>query len=93
MDNAKVKILLFLILLGILLIACNEKDINVNVSLNQWQVPVLKHRENNPILQMKVVVNGDSPSRLVSSFTINTEGTDDLDDINAVRLSSGDNQI
>jgi len=86
MGNSKVKLLLSLLLLGVLLIGCSRKDINVTVYLSQWQVPVLKYRENNPVLQIKVVVNGDSPSSAITSVTVHTEGTDDLDDIKAVRL-------
>jgi len=45
MENSKVKLLLSLLLLGVLLIGCSRKDTNVSVYLSQWQVPVLKYRE------------------------------------------------
>ncbi len=86
MKNSKVRLLLSLLLLGGLLIGCSRKDTNVTVYLSQLQVPVLKYREHNPVLQIKVVVNGDSPSNVITSVTVHTEGTDDLDDIKAVRL-------
>jgi len=86
MENSKVKLLISLFLAGILLIACSRKDTDVAVYLSQWKVPVLKYRENNPVLQIKVVVDGDSPAKAITSVTVDTEGTDDLDDIKAVRL-------
>ena len=82
----KLKSLASLFLLGSLILACNRQVTHVHVSLNQLQVPVLKYRENNPVLQIKMEVQADSPSRTVKAITIQTDGTDDLNDIKAVRL-------
>ena len=80
------KLIISLLLSGILLTGCGRSDIPVMVSLDQWQVPVLKYRENNPVIRMKVVVRGDSLFSAVTAVRVNTEGTDDLDDIRTIRL-------
>ncbi|MCJ7821200.1 MAG: exo-alpha-sialidase, partial [Bacteroidales bacterium] len=85
MKNSKPALFSILLLPLLLLSGCSREDLNLSVCLNQLQVPVLKYRANNPVLQLKVV-NGDSVSQSVTSVKINTKGTDDLDDIKAVRL-------
>ena len=74
------------ILIGILFLSCSKTDDFVKVSLNQMQVPILKFKKNNPVLQIKMVVSEDNQSHRVTSITVSTEGTDDLTDIKTVRL-------
>ena len=85
MKNSKPVLILILVLTVLMQSGCSRSDQDVSVSLNQLQVPVLKYRENNPVLQLKVV-NRDSVSKTVTSVKINTTGTDDLQDIKAIRL-------
>jgi len=61
-------------------------DDAVQVSLHQLQVPVLKGKQRNPVLQIKMTIPKDTAPRRVESMTISTKGTDDLADIKAVRL-------
>lgn len=75
-----------LILALLLLNSCGSKDNPLEYSLRQFQVPVLKHRQNNPVLQIKLTLPADASSQMVTSFSINTEGTDDLSDIKAIRI-------
>jgi sialidase-1 len=80
------RIFLILFLSGFLLMGCGMKDSEVSVHVDQLQVPVLKYRKDNPVLQIKMEVPADSPSRFVKSVKLSTEGTDDLNDIKAIRL-------
>ena len=77
---------LFLIPAIFFMISCTGNKNPVDASLKQFQVPVLKFRQDNPVMQIKLSIPADSPSRKVSAFTIKTEGTDDLSDISAVRV-------
>ncbi|MCU0377624.1 MAG: exo-alpha-sialidase [Bacteroidales bacterium] len=85
MKNSKPVLILILVLTVLMQSGCSRSDQDVSVRLNQLQVPVLKYRENNPVLQLKLV-NLDSVPKTVTSVKINTTGTDDLQDIKAVRL-------
>ena len=80
------KILLAIPFAGILMTSCIQRENQVHVTLKQFQVPVLKYRQNNPVLQIKLVVPENVASEKVSSFTISADGTDDLADIMAIRL-------
>ncbi|MBE0674921.1 MAG: hypothetical protein IH591_09700, partial [Bacteroidales bacterium] len=85
MKKSKTALLIMLAFTALIQSGCSGGEQNVSVVLNQLQVPVLKYRDNNPILQLKVV-NRDSVAKSVTSVKINTAGTDDLDDIKAIRL-------
>jgi len=74
------------VLTGILIFYCSCSNDNIKVSLHQMQVPVLKFKEINPVLKVKMVAPDDNRSYKVTSITVSTEGTDDLTDIKAVRL-------
>jgi sialidase-1 len=78
--------IIWCVFMGILILSCSRTENNVKVSLNQMQVPVLKFKENNPVLQIKMVVSEDKRSHRVTSISVSTEGTDDLTDIKTVRL-------
>ena len=66
--------------------SCNKNDEQIGVSLHQLQVPVLKFKQNNPVLQISLSVSKGASSGHVTSVTVNTEGCDDLSDIKTVRL-------
>ncbi|HUW93356.1 MAG TPA: BNR-repeat neuraminidase N-terminal domain-containing protein, partial [Bacteroidales bacterium] len=85
MKKSKTALIFILAFTALIQSGCSRGEQNVSVFLNQLQVPVLKYRDNNPVLRMKVV-NGDSVAKTVTSIKINTAGTDDLDDIKAIRL-------
>ncbi|MCC6679777.1 MAG: exo-alpha-sialidase [Phycisphaeraceae bacterium] len=55
-------------------------------SLHQMQIPVLKLKQRNEVLQIKLVVPDDGVAHEVTSMTISTQGTDDLADIRTVQL-------
>jgi len=61
--------------------SCGKDKEKPEVTLKQYQVPVLKYRQNNPVLQIKINLAADAPARKVTSFIINTDGTDNLTDI------------
>ena len=77
---------LYLILAMLIIISCTGQKNPVDATIRQLQVPVLKFRQNNPVLQIKLSIPADTPSQKVTSFTITTDGTEDLSDIKAVRV-------
>lgn len=77
---------LYLILAILIMISCTGQKNPAEATLRQFQVPVLKFRQNNPVLQIKLNIPAETPSPKVTSFSINTDGTDDLSDIKAVRV-------
>ncbi|HUW93362.1 MAG TPA: sialidase family protein [Bacteroidales bacterium] len=77
---------LLMILAVTMLSACHKTNKHTLVELKQYQVPVLKYRQNNPVLQIRLTIPADAPSQKVISFSINTDGTDSLSDIKAVRV-------
>ncbi len=77
---------LSVIIILALFLSCNRQSPEDMVRVRQYQVPALKYRTNNPVLQVKIHLPGDSTAVNVSSFAINTGGTDDLSDIKAVRI-------
>lgn len=66
--------------------SCHKTNKTALVELKQYQVPVLKYRQNNPVVQIKLTIPADAPSQKITSFSITTEGTDNLSDIKAVRV-------
>jgi sialidase-1 len=75
------------LVIGCLIVcSCGKDKEKPEVTLKQYQVPVLKYRQNNPVLQIKLTLPADAPSQKVTSFIINTDGTDNLSDIKAVRV-------
>jgi len=77
---------LCLILAILVLSSCTGPENPVETSIRQFQVPVLKYRQNNPVLQIKMHVPADAPAQKVTAFSLITEGTDDLSDIKAVSI-------
>ena len=71
---------------ALIFISCSNKNEKVMVSLHQMQVPVLKFKQDNPVLQIRLVVSEEAASPHVNSVIVNTEGTDDLTDIKSIRL-------
>ncbi|MCK4679431.1 MAG: exo-alpha-sialidase [Bacteroidales bacterium] len=71
---------------GFMILSCSKTDNYVKVSLHQMQMPVLKFKTNNPVLQVKMVTTEDTLSHNVTSLTVRTEGTEDVTDIKTVRL-------
>ncbi|MCK4679435.1 MAG: exo-alpha-sialidase [Bacteroidales bacterium] len=85
MKNVISKYLLFVVT-GFMIISCSKTDDYVRVSLHQMQVPVLKFKQNNLVLQIRIIAPGDALTHNVTSVSVTTEGTDDLSDIKTVRL-------
>jgi len=77
---------LLLVVTGFMIISCSKTDDYVRVSLHQMQVPVLKFKKNNPVLQIKLLTSEDTLSHNVTSVAITTEGTEDITDIKTFRL-------
>lgn len=77
---------LSLILTIMIMSSCARPISPVETTVKQYQVPVLKYRQNNPVLQVKLTLPVDVPTQKVTSFSINIDGTDDLSDIRAVRV-------
>jgi sialidase-1 len=74
------------ILVLLVMSACAGPDNPAETAIKQWRVPVLKYRQNNPVLQIKLSIPSDASAQKVTDFSISTEGTDDLSDIIAVRV-------
>jgi sialidase-1 len=62
-----------------ILVSCTDKD--VVVTQRQPLVPVLKYKEHNNVLNLKVTNNDSSAIRQIREFVISTEGTTNISDI------------
>lgn len=58
--------------------------VDTEISEHQYQLPVLKNKENNPIVRVKVVA--DSDGQILTDVRFGTEGTTDLKDIKSAKL-------
>ncbi len=73
-----------LILFMCLFIPCAAQQLTgVDVRTEQKQFPVLKYKENNPVL--KIAIN-NIQKRILRALKISTQGTSDLNDISQVRI-------
>lgn len=77
---------LYLMIAILIMDSCARPVNPVETVTKQFQVPVLKYRQNNPVIQIKMNVPSDTPGQTVTSFTFTTDGTDDISDISAVRV-------
>jgi len=59
-----------------------------SVVSNPVVAPVLIGKENNPVLQLRIVVSDSSTNTNLRAVTLSTEGTTDPDDIEVVRIFS-----
>ncbi len=60
------------------------KPAELKIDVDQYQLPVLKQKENNPVLRIKITSDKDGATITKLHFT--TLGTSDLKDISSVRL-------
>jgi sialidase-1 len=58
---------------------------NPSITVEQYQVPVLIGKTDNPIIRIKISVPGNEAQTL-SRISINTNGTTDLNDIKHIRV-------
>ena len=56
----------------------------IEISEHQYQLPVLKNKENNPIVRVKVVADDDNQTLTAVKFS--TKGTTELKDIKSAKL-------
>lgn len=74
------------ILIVLTITSCKHQESCVNVRLQQLQIPVLKLKNNNLLLQIKIFSTEKKKSLNATSFKFTLNGTTDLKDIKAVRL-------
>ena len=73
------------LIIAILLSSCNSKVIDLKVNIVQYQVPVLKGLEINPVLQLELCpITGTETE--ITGFTFSLDGTSDLGDIKAIKI-------
>src|SRR5690625_5293652 len=84
--------MLFLLLLLFTTEVCNGNTVTDKWVLKskQDQIPVLIHKENNPVLRMDLIPNSNGEN-VMEELQINLKGTTDIDDIEAVRLFYSEN--
>jgi sialidase-1 len=76
---------ILLLLFVITLISCTEENTDVKVTLKDIQVPLLKGVEENPVIRMNMQPE-DSTDLMVTSISVNMEGTDHLEDVKSVEI-------
>lgn len=79
------KIIFLISLISAGIYSCSDKNGDIGLEVNQYQIPVLINKENNPVLQM-VLMPADTSEIKIKEVTASLEGTTDLNDIQAVRL-------
>jgi sialidase-1 len=88
--NGKVQIILRCILHPSFILSlfsgCTSIQPYTNVTTTQLQVPVLKGKNENYVLYIKVAPTNIQPIPAVKSIKINLEGTDELSDIAEVKI-------
>ncbi len=83
-------------LIIILMKACSlnptyDENLHIRVNTHQYKTPVLIGKENNAILKISVYIPDTAGPLVVKQIFINTKGTTDLADVEAIRLFySGD---
>ena len=83
-------------LIIILIKACTlnpayDENLHIRVTTHQYKTPVLIGKENNAILKISVYISDTPGPLVVKQIFINTDGTTDLADVEAIRLFySGD---
>ena len=58
---------------------------NATISQEQYQVPILKGKKDNPFLRLKIIINRENPAN-VSNFRFNLVGTTSFKDIKLLKL-------
>ncbi|HRR17044.1 MAG TPA: exo-alpha-sialidase [Bacteroidales bacterium] len=66
--------------------SCKNYRDEVTITVRQFQVPVLKNRENNPVLQIKISVPDSDKNLNVRRFRITSSGCDNHEDIENVQI-------
>ncbi len=79
-------ILFFISILALTFFSCGSIDTNTNVVQKQFDFPVLKLKEANVVLQLKVTRNDTLQVRSIKEIVIHTEGTTNLSDIESVKI-------
>jgi sialidase-1 len=71
--------------LVMLMLSCSNAINDVITDVEQFQVPVLKGIQNNPVLQIKLHNTGHEEIS-ISGFNLNLDGTSNLEDVQAIRV-------
>jgi sialidase-1 len=77
-------VLVILLLIGVLNLVAQDSS-QFKVIQEQFQIPLLKGKTNNPFIRLKFVVHGNLENK-VSSFQFNLEGTTSLQDLELLTL-------
>lgn len=75
-----------LFLIPLMISGCEKANTDLLVSTRQMKVPILKSNEINPVLLIKAVNKNNSPDLFVKAIKISLSGTDDLNDIDSVKI-------
>jgi sialidase-1 len=66
--------------------SCHISNLNITVKTKQFQVPVLKNLDHNPLFRLNLDVHDSIEQAQVISLTINLKETDDLSDIESLSV-------
>lgn len=77
--------LIYLLLALVLIISCKSKNAAIKAQISQKNIPVLVGKEANEVLKIRVINKHGQPI-LVKKFTILTQGSTDLKDIESIRV-------
>ena len=66
--------------------ACTTTDEDFRIVQEQHEYPVLKLKDYNNVIELKILGNDTSAVRIIKEFRINTGGTTDLSDIRSVSV-------
>lgn len=80
------RLILFVSLMTILVAGCRKLNPDAIVTTKQFQVPVLKQLDINPVLFIKTENEIRTAEHSLKSIIINLSGTDDLHDIDSVKI-------
>lgn len=72
--------------MSLLAIVWQKSNVEIIVTTRQFQVPVLKRNDLNPVLLIKAESKSNLSNQAIEAIKISLSGTDDLNDIDSVKI-------
>src|SRR5690606_9534999 len=80
----KFNVIVFTVFSSVILSFLSFTRADIKILSDQFQLPVLKKKANNPIVRIKITTSSDRES--LTNLNFSTKGTSDLADIKTARL-------
>jgi len=82
----KLKSIIFFVIVNTLLVYSQNSQPPITISVKQLQIPVLRHKEVNPVIEIEMRVFDTTKSFSVDEISFSARGTTDMNDIESASL-------